>query len=183
MVRWDKDSGIWIHFETKLRSCQMASGALLMPPLAQQRTRLPDQLFWSCPVCGTWVHVRPIQDGDDGLYARCYGPASHRHDPTTWVSAEGLEAPTEPVDTPPVPEQRNGIHAVLLAAEEATWEYGIEYHYSPGRWHLLPNLLITDEAAAERELDKRRRSFGEGGKLAYRLVRRRAPGPWVRVGA
>lgn len=179
-VRWDRAAAVWVHRTTGERSCALGAGRL-MPPLTQRRSRRPDQLFWPCPACGTWVPVRPVQDGAGGLYARCCGPARYRHAPTTWVSAEGLEAPPEPVDTPPVPEQRNGFHEALPAGGEATWEYGIEYHYSPDRWHVLPNLATADRASAERELARRRRGFGEGGTRAYRLLRRRAAGPWAQV--
>lgn len=176
-VRWDGRTGAWVHRDSGLRSCQAARG-LLMPPFVQQKTRLPGQLFWHCPTCGTWVTVQKLR-GTDDLYARCYGPASARHDPTRWVSVEGLEPPE---DTPPLPEQRNGIHEVLLAAEEDSWEYGIEYHYSPERWHVLPNVTFANREDAERELAKRRRGFGEGGRKAYRLLKRRAAGPWSTVG-
>lgn len=174
-VRWH--SGAWVHTDTGLRSCTTGSGGLVMPPLAQQHPRTPDQLFWRCPTCGTWAPVRAFQDGSGGAYARCYGPAGARHLPTTWTSSVDL---SPPADTPPLPEPRNGA-ASAPAAEEPVWEYGIEYHYSPGRWHVLPNLVISDQEAAERELAKRRRGFGEGGTKAYRLLKRRAPGPWAQV--
>lgn len=59
--------------------------------------------------------------------------------------------------------------------DQTPLEYGIEYHYSPGRWHVLPNTTFTDPVAAAKAVGQRNKARGAED---YRPVRRRAAGPW-----
>lgn len=54
-------------------------------------------------------------------------------------------------------------------------EYGIEYHYSPGRWHVLPNITFTDPVTAAKGVLQRNKAHGAED---YRLVQRKAAGMW-----
>jgi hypothetical protein len=71
---------------------------------------------------------------------------------------------------PPVDTSAEVAESTADAEPKEEVEFGIEYHYAPGRWHVLPNIVFTDESDAWRAVRSR---TGD-----YRVVKRRAPSRW-----